>query len=73
MYEINGRIYEQHGEYQCYLDVWAAETESKVMLWNAYEAHLAAASDIESEHDLTMHLLLSVLSRIAQRRDRPLL
>lgn len=72
MYEISGKIYEQHGEYKAYLEVWIVEGSSKSMLYNAYEVGISSPQDAILEHETVDHILLTVLRRNAEHRDVPL-
>jgi len=73
VYEIDGRIYEEHDEYQCYLSVWAAETQAKVLVFNAYESHLTAELGEWTEHEVIVHVLMSVLRRLSSKYDAPMI
>jgi hypothetical protein len=72
VYEIAGRIYEQHGEYKAYLEAWSTDGQSKVLLFNEYADRLTFSELPEAEHVLILELLDQVCRRIAQRMDRAL-
>lgn len=71
MYEIQGRIYEEHGEYKCYLEVWTAETSTKALLFNAYEKRLGLRGDAGDEHLEIIEVLSALCTRIAEKREVP--
>lgn len=73
MYELEGGIHEQHGEYDAYLAVWSADATSKTMLFNMYEQRVAPPTDAGDEHTTILEVLMSALSRHAAKHDVPLL
>jgi len=72
VYKIDGNIYEQHGEYQCYLEVWSVEGGTSERVFNLYEIGLKASAPASSEHETILNVVLSALSRTAEKHDRPL-
>lgn len=74
MYQVEGRIYEDHGEYNCYLALWSESDagNTRVRLWNLYERHLTGSDAAGTEHALILDVLMSALSRTAENTDRPL-
>lgn len=73
VYEINGWIHEQHGEYNVYLAVWDAEPLAKTLVGNTYEKAIVSAQPSLSEHRDILEVLMSALSRNAQKIETPLL
>lgn len=69
MYEIEGRIYEQHGEYKGRLEIWVVEPGSKQLLVDEYVERLVPLASSPSEHVNTLLLLRVLCTRIAARID----
>lgn len=72
MYEIQGRIVEQHGDYQCYLEAWSAESTAKVLLFSTYETLVNKVGDLGDEHLEIVEVLREVLRRNAEKFNVPL-
>ena len=72
MYEIEGRIYEQHGEYKCYLQVWLVEGDTKQRVWNLWEDRLTPDDEFVSEHGAIIALVVTALRRNSQKTNVPL-
>lgn len=72
VYDIEGRIYEKHGKYDCYLEVWSDEGSTKSRVWNAYEELGAPEGSEMTEHEEILWAIRAVCTRIAETRDVPL-
>lgn len=73
LYEIIGHLYEEHGEYKCYLAVWSSDTTVKSLLFNLYEPRLLPSGVLDSEHDLIVEVIMTALRRNAEKHERSLL
>jgi hypothetical protein len=73
VYEIQGRLYEEHDKYRCYLEVWACEGDAKQRMFNVWEEHLTPPEADVSEHGCILHLVMEALRRNSQNVQGQLL
>jgi len=72
MYQVSGKIYEQHGEYKCFLEVWNFERSTAQIVFNFWEEHLVTSGEASDEHEEILSVLMTALSRIAEKHERPI-
>lgn len=73
MYEIEGWIHEQHGKYNCHVAVWSNDVLTKTLLGTVYEKDVMPAGDVGDEHWEILSVIMSALSRHAEKQDQPLI
>ena len=73
LYVIEGHLYEQHGEYHVVLKAWADGALVRNLALSVYERKLEGLQGSSIEHDEILHVLMSALSRTAEKHERPLL
>lgn len=73
MYEIEARVTEQHGKYQCSFEAWDSAPTEKFRIISAWETDISPRGELGDEHLEILEVLRLVCTRIAEKYDRPLL
>jgi len=72
VYEIEARIYEQHGEYQVYLCTWSVEADTKTRIGNVWVERIPADPVGVEEWEFVHGVIMSALREHAREMDRAL-
>jgi len=72
MYQIQGTIIEQHGKYHVAVKVYRDDALALQLVFRLWERDVPGTEAFADEHDEILTVLMSALSRTAEKHERPI-